>query len=68
MTSNHEQLEQATPSLEKLQADHQKYEKRLDELKTKAWLTPDEELEEKRLKKLKLQIKDQMASLHRSAH
>ncbi len=67
MTSDHEQLEQATPSLKELQADHQKYEKRLDELKTKAWLTPDEELEEKRLKKLKLQIKDQMASLHRSA-
>ena len=66
MTSDHEQLEQATPSLEELQADHQKYEKRLDELKTKAWLTPDEEMEEKRLKKLKLQIKDQMASLHRS--
>jgi len=66
MTSDHEQLEQATQSLEDLQTDHQKYEKRLDELKTKAWLTPDEEMEEKRLKKLKLQIKDQMASLHRS--
>jgi uncharacterized protein YdcH (DUF465 family) len=35
-------------------------------LKTKTWLTPDEELEEKRLKKLKLQLKDQMANLRRA--
>ena len=67
MTSNHEQLEHATPSFEKLQASHQEYEQRLDELKQKVWLTPDEELEEKRLKKLKLQIKDQMAYLRRAA-
>lgn len=65
MTSDHEQLEQAVPSLEELQADHQKYEQRLEELKKKAWLTPNEELEEKRLKKLKLQLKDQMATLRR---
>ena len=67
MTSDHEQLEQAAPSLEELQADHQKHEQRLEELKQKAWLTPDEELEEKRLKKLKLQLKDQMAALRRTA-
>jgi len=59
MTSN--------PSFEELQATHQKYEQRLEELRQKAWLTPDEEMEEKRLKKLKLQLKDQMASLGRSA-
>lgn len=57
----------STPSVKELQADHQKYEKRLEELKQKAWLTPDEEIEEKHLKKLKLQIKDQMASLKRTA-
>lgn len=67
MTSDQEQLEQTTPSLEELQADHRKHEQRLEELKQKAWLTPDEELEEKRLKKLKLQLKDQMASLRRTA-
>lgn len=67
MTSNHEQLEQALPSFDELQASHQQYEQRLEELKQKAWLTPDEELEEKRLKKLKLQIKDQMAHLRRAA-
>ena len=67
MTSEQQQLGQTTPSLEELRADHKKHEKRLEELKQKAWLTPDEELEEKRLKKLKLQLKDQMASLRRSA-
>jgi uncharacterized protein YdcH (DUF465 family) len=67
MTSNHEQVEQAAPSFEELQASHQQYERRLEELKQKAWLTPDEEIEEKRLKKLKLQLKDQMANLRRTA-
>jgi uncharacterized protein YdcH (DUF465 family) len=67
MTSKHEQLEQAPPSFEELQASHQEYEQRLEELKQKAWLTPNEELEEKRLKKLKLQLKDQMAHLRRAA-
>ena len=67
MTSNHQQLEQKTPSVDELQASHRKYEQRLEELKKKVWLTPDEEMEEKRLKKLKLQIKDQMANLRRAA-
>ena len=66
MISNDQQVER-TPSLEELQASHQEHERRLEELKKKAWLTPDEELEEKRLKKLKLQLKDRMASLRRSA-
>lgn len=66
MTSNHEQLEQESPGFDKLQASHQEYEERLEELKKKSWLTPDEEIEEKRLKKLKLQIKDQMANLRRA--
>ena len=66
MTSNHEQLEEQTPSFEELQESHRNYEQRLEELKKKAWLTPDEELEEKRLKKLKLQIKDQMAHMRRA--
>ncbi len=66
MTSNHEQLEQQTPSFEELQESHQKYEKRIAELRKKSWLTPDEELEEKRLKKLKLVIKDQMAHMRRA--
>lgn len=52
---------------EQLRLEHQTHEKRLDELNKKAWLTPDEELEAKRLKKLKLHLKDQMEHLRRSA-
>ncbi len=40
---------------------HRKYEMRLAELAEKAALSPDEELEEKQLKKQKLDLKDRMA-------
>ena len=56
---------QHTPSLDDLQAQHQSHEMRLEELRQKAWLTPEEEFEQKRLKKLKLSIKDQMEQLRR---
>ena len=59
--------EQAKTTFKDLQTQHQDHEKRLEELKQKAWLTPDEEIEEKRLKKLKLRLKDQMESLRRAA-
>jgi len=64
MASNHEQVE---PNYEDLLAQHQNHEKRLDELNNKAWLTPEEEMEAKRLKKLKLHLKDQMANLRQTA-
>jgi uncharacterized protein len=41
--------------------EHRKYEKRLAELAEKPVLTPAEELEEKQLKKRKLNLKDRMA-------
>ena len=63
MASNHEQLEPAAPTYDELQGQHQLHEERLEVLKQKAWLTPDEEVEEKTIKKLKLRIKDKMASL-----
>jgi hypothetical protein len=67
MTSNTNQPELQTQSYEELRLLHQSHERRLQELSSKAWLTPDEELEEKRLKKLKLRLKDQMENLRRSA-
>ncbi len=67
MTSNTNQPELQAQSYEELRLLHQSHERRLQELSSKAWLTPDEELEEKRLKKLKLRVKDQMENLRRSA-
>jgi len=66
MTSN-ERIERVTSSLDELRELHQGHEKRLEELGNKAWLTPEEELEEKHLKKLKLRIKDQMENIRRQA-
>jgi len=50
---------------------HQRYEDKLNELAAKAALSPDEEIEEKVLKKKKLQLKDLMAEKirgHEMAH
>ena len=66
MASSPEQFEQARVTLETLQLQHQDHEKRLEELNNKAWLTPDEEMEAKRLKKLKLRLKDEMERLRRA--
>ncbi|MGB8953657.1 MAG: DUF465 domain-containing protein [Candidatus Aminicenantales bacterium] len=49
----------------KLYEEHQRHEQRLDELKGKSFLTEEEKLEEKELKKIKLTLKDQMYKLMR---
>jgi uncharacterized protein YdcH (DUF465 family) len=67
MVRNREQVEPENPTYEELQVQHQSHEQRLQELNQKAWLTPEEEMEAKRLKKLKLHLKDQMAILRRTA-
>lgn len=70
MSSQHalrEQLAQQDPEFRKLLEEHQSRERRIAELTAKGWLTSDEELEEKRLKKEKLRIKDRMEA-HLRAH
>ena len=67
MSPNQEQVEPRSPSIEELQLQHQDHERRLEELQSRTWLTPEEEMEEKRLKKLKLHLKDQMARLRKTA-
>ena len=58
LLNNHEEFRQ-------LVLEHTQYEQRLDSLTQKRFLTDDEKLEEVRLKKLKLRLKDQMQSIER---
>lgn len=51
----------------RLQAEHRRYAQRLEELIQKPYLSEDEQLEEIRLKKLKLHAKDLIYALeHRT--
>jgi|YNPBryunderm2012_1023409.scaffolds.fasta_scaffold32745_2 uncharacterized protein YdcH (DUF465 family) len=61
-----EQHAQTEPELQRLFEEHQARERRLEELQAKGWLTREEEQEVKRLKKEKLQLKDQMESFRRA--
>jgi hypothetical protein len=67
MSANQEQVEPKSLTIEELQLEHQDHERRLEELRSRTFLTPDEEIEEKRLKKLKLHLKDEMERLRRTA-
>jgi uncharacterized protein YdcH (DUF465 family) len=60
-----EQLAQQNPEFRRLLEEHQARDSRLKELSQKGWLTSEEEQEEKRLKKEKLQLKDKMESMLR---
>jgi len=51
--------------IRRLEEEHRHYSEKLESLLQKAWLSEDEQLEEVRLKKLKLHIKDQL-TLRRS--
>jgi hypothetical protein len=48
---------------QRLAQEHSQYSQRLESLTQKRYLTDDEKLEEVRLKKLKLRLKDQMQTL-----
>jgi hypothetical protein len=48
---------------QRLAQEHSQYSQRLESLTQKRYLTDDEKLEEVRLKKLKLRLKDQMQSI-----
>ena len=50
----------------KLEEEHKKLEKYLDEIARKKYLTSDEEIEKKKIQKKKLQFKDRMAQLVRA--
>lgn len=62
------QMESDTQRLRHLQEEHNRYSQRLEALLGKPYLSEDEKLEEVRLKKLKLYLKDQMWSLGRASN
>jgi uncharacterized protein len=65
MLTPNEVLLSSHEEFQKLAHEHLQYSTRLDSLTQKRYLSEDEKLEEIRLKKLKLRLKDQMQSIER---
>jgi len=51
--------------INRLQTEHHRYAQRLEELLQKPYLSEEEQVEEVKLKKLKLRIKDEINALER---
>lgn len=59
---------QMSAEIQRLMTEHQRYSLRLETLMSKPYLSSDEQLEEVRLKKLKLHAKDLIQAIeHRAA-
>ena len=58
-----EQLMANSPEYQRLREEHARYSAQLDRLAAKPYLNEQEQIEEVRLKKLKLRVKDQMEML-----
>jgi uncharacterized protein YdcH (DUF465 family) len=58
-----EQLLASHEEFRRLAQEHTQYSQRLSSLTEKRYLTEDEKLEEVRLKKLKLRVKDEMQAI-----
>jgi len=65
METPKDQLLASHDQFRKLAFEHTQYSQRLESLTQKRYLTEDEKMEEVRLKKLKLRLKDQMESIER---
>jgi uncharacterized protein YdcH (DUF465 family) len=68
MLTPREQLLTGQDQFQRLVQEHSQYSQRLESLTQKRYLTEDEKMEEVRLKKLKLRLKDQMQSLELQVH
>ena len=62
-----EQLLASSDEFRKLAEEHSNYSQRLESLSSKKYLTEEEKIEEVRLKKLKLRLKDEMESFQAHA-
>ena len=62
-----EQLMASSPEFQFLREEHARLSSQLEQLTSKHFLTDQEQVEEVRLKKLKLRIKDQMEMLVQKA-
>ena len=62
-TQVRDQLLASNDEFRRLSDEHTQYSQRLDSLLEKKYLSEEEKVEEVRLKKLKLHLKDQMESL-----
>lgn len=58
-----DRLIETNEEFRRMAEEHHAYEERLNELASRAFLTDEEQVEEVRLKKLKLHLKDQMEEL-----
>jgi len=65
MLTPKDQLLASHDEFRRLASEHMQYAERHDSLTQKRYLTEDEKLEEVRLKKLKLRLKDQMENIER---
>jgi len=58
---------QMSVEIQRLQAEHKRYDSRLETLLTKPYLSIDEQMEEVRLKKMKLHTKDLISAIEQQA-
>ena len=65
-TQVRDQLLASNEEFRRLADEHSQYSQRLESLINKKYLSEDEKIEEVRLKKLKLRLKDQMETLEQT--
>jgi uncharacterized protein YdcH (DUF465 family) len=56
-------LMETSEAFRRLALEHSEYSRKLEELASRSYLTPEEQVEEVRLKKMKLRLKDQMEGI-----